>query len=291
MHDWFYAIEVCDEHGSALSAKALEGNILGAVRDVMKRLEQGERAVPVSVLSADERDKWAEVKFTISTPLIYHFSHDTSQNQSYLLNLSSQNHATLEAINHAILAFSLDHYTYTPDAHTAAPPTPPPSPPLSPKARHPSAAQQPDSPAEIRAHLLNLRASHPAHPARNRWHDKTFTIVVEANTRAGAVGEHSPVDALVPNLVAEYACAEGVDVAAFKDTSGVGDMQQSAVGWRRLDWVVDEHIREECVRGQERAKAIADDSDADVLIYDTYGRDYIKAECNPLPRHVHISHN
>lgn len=193
------------------------------------------------------------------------------QNQKHLLSLSPHNHTTLEAINHSLFALSLDHYTYiSPPAY----PTPPPSPSLS----HPSPLIKPDSTTEIHDHLQNLRSSHSDQPARNRWHDKTFTLVVEANTRAGAVGEHSPVDALVPNLVGEYACREGLDESAYcemDEGDGVGCI---IGGWRRLDWVVDGRIRRECVEAEERARRVVQNSDAALLVYDAYGRDYIRNE-------------
>ena len=61
VRDWFYAIEVLDEQGQAIEPKRLEARILDVVNDAGKRLQAGEEAVPVSVLSADNRDVWAEV--------------------------------------------------------------------------------------------------------------------------------------------------------------------------------------------------------------------------------------
>ncbi|KAH9068364.1 carnitine acetyltransferase [Lactarius deliciosus] len=63
----------------------------------------------------------------------------------------------------------------------------------------------------IDSHLHNIRSSINA---RNRWFDKAYTLIVETNTRAGAMGEHSPCDALVPSIVADYAV---VHVLWFSD--------------------------------------------------------------------------
>ena len=178
------------------------------------------------------------------------------------MSLSSQNHATLEAINHSIIGLSLDHYTYTiPSTDT-------------------NSSIFVDSPAEVDAHLHNLRSSHPSHPGRNRWYDKPFTFIVESNTRAGAIGEHSPVDALVPSIVAEYAVVQSIEEDAFDalNTSMEAADSTQCKGWRRLDWVVDEYIRQECVAAEERARAIAEDSDDSVMRFEDYGAGWIKGE-------------
>lgn len=67
------------------------------------------------------------------------------------------------------------------------------------------------------------------------------------------MGEHSPCDALVPSIVAVYAVVEGVDDNAFDHRDpGVGfnEEAESAQGWERLDWVVDDKVKQEC--GEKR---------------------------------------
>lgn len=59
--DWFYLIEAIDEEMNQISVKQFEDRIAGAVMDVARRLERGEVAVPIGVLTADDRDTWAEV--------------------------------------------------------------------------------------------------------------------------------------------------------------------------------------------------------------------------------------
>lgn len=63
IQDWFYAIDVIDENQRPISPKSLETRIVQVVADAGKRLEAGEQAVPISVLSADHRDTWAEVGY------------------------------------------------------------------------------------------------------------------------------------------------------------------------------------------------------------------------------------
>lgn len=61
LHDWCYAIDVYDESRNRASFEEIEIRLCQVVRDVEKREAEGERAVPIGVLSADGRDRWAKV--------------------------------------------------------------------------------------------------------------------------------------------------------------------------------------------------------------------------------------
>lgn len=119
----------------------------------------------------------------------------------------------------------------------------------------------------IRSHSLNVS---------NRFFDKPFTLIVDPSTRAGASGEHSPCDALVPSIVEEYAIVEGVNAAAFEEGSSGSFGDVDTGGWERLDWVADDRIRKECTAAQARAAKIIVDSDDSVLWFSGYGTDWIK---------------
>lgn len=60
-HDWLYVIEVVDERLNVIPMKELERRLMGVVKDVARRIHEGQTAVPVSVLTTDHRDRWAEV--------------------------------------------------------------------------------------------------------------------------------------------------------------------------------------------------------------------------------------
>lgn len=120
------------------------------------------------------------------------------------------------------------------------------------------------------AHLHTIRAT-PLNAA-NRFYDKPFTLIVDPSTRAGATGEHSPCDALVPSIVSEYCIVEGVDVDAFDNMLPA----DSVTGWERLDWVTDDKISKECKAADKRARKIMEDSDDSVLWFKEYGTDWIK---------------
>jgi hypothetical protein len=103
-----------------------------------------------------------------------------------LRSLSPVNGRTLDTIHHSVMCLSLDHFT---------------SPVGSPE-MHPRNCKR-----EIKEHLHLVRSSWDG---RNRFMDKPFSLIVDPLTRAGAMGEHSPVDALVPSIVTEYAIVQGV---------------------------------------------------------------------------------
>lgn len=193
----------------------------------------------------------------------------------YLLSLSPKNNSTWTAINHSIIALSLDAYTYVRPSHTPHSVSP---------------LLQPDTPEEVDDHRHNLRSSHPDHPARNRWWDKPLNLIVESNSRAGAIGEHSPCDALVPSIVTEYAVVQSIDDEVF---GGPIDLEKSlegitTEGWRRLDWVTDDHIERECVEAGKRAKILADDSDDSALWFNAYGAEWIKNVGESLISYVRL---
>ncbi|KAG6900798.1 hypothetical protein C0993_000117 [Termitomyces sp. T159_Od127] len=163
-----------------MTPREIVTRIRAIVLDVEQRLANGERALPVGVLSADDRDAWAA-------------------SQQYLLSLHPTNRKMYQTILSSVMALSLDHMTHTvPPAHL--------------QTRSPQGISQ----EALDSHLHTVRA-HSLNVA-NRFYDKPFTIIVDPSTHAGATGEHAPCDALVPSIVAEYGIVQGIDEAAFDDT-------------------------------------------------------------------------
>jgi hypothetical protein len=62
VNDWTYAVEVYDENQMLLSVDTIEQRLRNVVRDVVARIEAGEKPIPVGILSADDRDRWTEVR-------------------------------------------------------------------------------------------------------------------------------------------------------------------------------------------------------------------------------------
>ena len=110
---------------------------------------------------------------------------------------------------------------------------------------------------------------------RNRWFDKAVSIVVETNGRSGIMGEHSPVDALIPSIVVDYVLAKPVNEAVLGSRSG-NRSTEKADGWARLDWVTDEAMLREIEECRGRNSKLIEDSDASQLWWGEYGAEWIK---------------
>ena len=66
VNDWTYAIEAYDENRQLLSVDIIEQHLRSVVQDATRRMQAGEEAAPVGILSADHRDRWTEVCFVLS---------------------------------------------------------------------------------------------------------------------------------------------------------------------------------------------------------------------------------
>ena len=171
------------------------------------------------------------------------------------------------------MGLSLDHYTAMPSHY------PNPSLPTS-SLQSSQAVPALDSDVEIHAHLHHTRS--PTR-ARNRWFDKSITLSLERNTRAGAMGEHTPVDALVPSIVFDYGVAAGIDSSDFSEPEPLPlSLEEACVrdvrgGWTRLDWVTDERIKAQIEEAEERAQALINNSDSGILEFGNYGSDWISS--------------
>ncbi|KAJ6576609.1 acyltransferase ChoActase/COT/CPT [Mycena vulgaris] len=180
-----------------------------------------------------------------------------TRNLQHLLELSPRNQRTHQIICHSLLGLSLDG-------------------PSSP--RSPLTGQE-----GLTSHLCTIRATNSN--VANRIFDKPCTIIVDPSTRAGSSGEHSPCDAMVPSIVAEWALVDGVDGSAFDaaEPAPFASAPSDEAKWERLDWDIDAKLADECTAAVARAKAIIDDSDANVFWFQDYGTDWIKGALKQSP--------
>ncbi|KAG2146165.1 acyltransferase ChoActase/COT/CPT [Suillus bovinus] len=260
LYDFVYTVRVCEDDRTPLPVQTIEDRIRAVVLDVIKRMESGESAVPVGVLTSDDRDCWAE-------------------DYQHLLSLSPTNASTFRAISESIMALSLDHYTAMPSHYPIS---------TSPNSSQSSQASIPalDTDAEILAHLYNTR-SPPR--ARNRFFDKSLTLSLERNTRTGVMGEHAPVDALVPSIVFDYGVVAGIEPSAFSEpvprplTLEEARVSDGGKGWSRWDWVTDERIEARIREAEGRAQASINNSDAGILDFGEYGADWISSVAHLPP--------
>ncbi|KAG1747233.1 Choline/Carnitine o-acyltransferase-domain-containing protein [Suillus paluster] len=250
--DFVYTVRVCEDDRTPLPVQTTESHIRAVALDVINRIEAGESAVPIGVLTSDDRPLDRE----LSTPALP-FTHNAS---------------TLRAVDESIMALSFDHYTAMPWDY----PTP-----TSLSSSQSSRASVPalDSDAEFHAHLHNIRSPPQA---RNIWFDKCLTLSQERNTRTGAMGEQTPVDALVPSIVFEYSVAAGIDTSTFSEPVPLPlTLEETRLrddgekGWTHLDWVTDKRIESQVREAEGRAQALIDNSEAGDLEFGEHGADWI----------------
>lgn len=100
-----------------------------------------------------------------------------------------------------------------------------------------------------------------------------MSLIVESNARFGMMGEHSPVDALIPSIIADHAISEPMDETEFSNDAKASETSDTI---ERLDWTADSRILSECNASQTRSLAIINNSDPDVLRFNDYGIRWIK---------------
>ncbi|KAG7451241.1 acyltransferase ChoActase/COT/CPT [Guyanagaster necrorhizus] len=179
-----------------------------------------------------------------------------SENFEHLLALSESNKMVHTTLSNSLMVLSLDNEIYE-----------------DPTSPNPSTKEY-----SFNSHLHVIRST--ASNVGNRWFDKAFTLVVDPAARSGAMGEHSPCDALVPSIVAEYGIIQGINGSHFENDSSLPSRGQR---WDRLDWVVDDFIKEECGMAKKRAERIIEDSDDSVFWFSDYGVDWIKGVAKLAP--------
>ncbi|KAI8916733.1 acyltransferase ChoActase/COT/CPT [Powellomyces hirtus] len=153
----------------------------------------------------------------------------------YLEDLSSVNRDTFHAIETAIFAVSLDDYTV-------------------------------DRPIEaVGKNVFHAMNGH------NRWFDKSISVCITADGRAGWNGEHSPCDALVPALIAD-------DVVKHEPAKDPASAKRNATlrPPQKLLWKIDNKIVQDLEEAQRAIDVDIANSDMKILHYSKYGTDFIK---------------
>ena len=89
------------------------------------------------------------------------------------------------------------------------------------------------------------------------------------------MGEHSPCDALIPSIVADYALTERMPSEQPEVDTSVTHESHS-IGWSRLDWDVDDHIRARCAEAEKNVRSLIEDSDDTIVRFKAFGGDWVK---------------
>lgn len=161
------------------------------------------------------------------------------------MSLSETNRESLHKIESCLFTLSLDDYTYR--------------------------STESDSGEQTRSLAGHIRNISSGIDSTNRWFDKSMSLIVESNSRFGMMGEHSPVDALIPSIIADYAISEPIEESQFSPNA-----TPILSSLERLDWTADAHVGFECEAARARSLAIINDSDPNVLRFDDYGIQWIK---------------
>ncbi|KAF5392293.1 hypothetical protein D9757_001455 [Collybiopsis confluens] len=233
--NWFYTLRAYDpspEHTSAWNLISAE-TFISRLNAIVRDVNTRIPGPEIGVLSADSRDTWAS-------------------NLQHLISISPKNLATHETIVKSLICLCLDSETH-------ALPSPPSS-----SLSQPSTISQ----ASLDSHLHAIRSV--SSNVANRFFDKPFSVIVDPAGRAGAMGEHSPCDALIPSIVGEYAVVQEAEVNASLVEP------PSDEGWSRLDWVTDDQVVDAIRTARARAEAIIRNSDDSMLWFEEYGTDWIK---------------
>lgn len=126
-----------------------------------------------------------------------------------------------------------------------------------------------------------------------RWFDKSITLVVFKNGRAGLNAEHSFADAPVvahlfekAMIVAEKMHApygpDGHVLPLASPSSSDGCRRDSFIPWRRLSWALTRHCEEAITTAVRNVNTLIDDLDLEVVCFDRYGKGFMKT-CNVSP--------
>ncbi|KAI7950444.1 hypothetical protein MJO29_009118 [Puccinia striiformis f. sp. tritici] len=135
-------------------------------------------------------------------------------------------------------------------------------------------------PAGLQGHIRTASTNYDGY---NRWFDKSFSFIVENNSRASVLGEHSPCDALIAAIITDFVLAEGVGPGLCDPTVKAASHESENLGWKKLEWVTDQRISQFIQDSKSTVESISKDSDSDLLIFDKYGTDYIKRSVRHSP--------
>jgi len=206
-----------------------------------------------------------------------------------LLSISPKNNHSFEAIHQSLFVVSLDHWPapsvpadqrdgnfhLTFDIDQLASDSP-----LSHSSQSLSTVH-----SDLLSHQHAIRCS-PS--ALNRFFDKPLSLIVEPSTRAGAMGEHSPVDALVPSVVCEWAVAGANGESICGGLANVpfgneGKLEGLEAGpgsrWTRLDFISSPSIRTAIEKAKQHARTLASNSDHQVSYFEQWGGEEMKRVC------------
>ena len=201
--------------------------------------------VPIGLLSADNRDAW-------------------TKSREDLLMLGQQNRDNLTSIETSLFVLALDSNVLG----------------------LPEGRGEPEhgcAPRFVDAVAFNTAGS--GRLGHNRFFDKALTLIVEPNGQAGMMGEHSPVDALIPSFLCDYALNEPMPPPSepFPENLDCVTKLDASPTWTKLHWTTDNTTQNALRAAEKTVMEIAAESDISTLWYDEYGAEWIKRIARQAP--------
>ncbi|RKP23693.1 acyltransferase ChoActase/COT/CPT [Syncephalis pseudoplumigaleata] len=114
--------------------------------------------------------------------------------------------------------------------------------------------------------------------SENRWFDKSFSLIVESDGRAGIQCEHAACDGLVPSKVAAEALKHPVQ---FLGTASALSSDTRLPPPEALHFELDERLHAMLLQARQETATISANSDSCCLQFTDYGSDFIKHTGSP----------
>ncbi|KAF8308923.1 acyltransferase ChoActase COT CPT [Cantharellus anzutake] len=172
-------------------------------------------------------------------------------NREHLISIHEQNWGTMGRIESSLFTLCLDDHTLPPV--------------------QPTMGGVLDG-SHVSGHIRNTASGLSGN---NRWFDKSLSLILESNTRFGVMGEHSPLDALIPSTITDWALEAPIDIGEFASDSWYPSRHEPG-GWKQLNWKVDQRVLDQCSAAQTRAESLISGSDARELWFKDYGAKWIR---------------
>ncbi|KAI8055069.1 acyltransferase ChoActase/COT/CPT [Syncephalis plumigaleata] len=107
----------------------------------------------------------------------------------------------------------------------------------------------------------------------NRWFDKSFSLIIESDGRAGIQCEHAACDGLVPSKVAAEALRQPVQLV---DTDATRHCHSNLAPVKALHFELDEQLYFMLSKARQETLDISNNSDSCCLQFNDYGSEFIK---------------
>ncbi|KAI9143311.1 acyltransferase ChoActase/COT/CPT [Paraphysoderma sedebokerense] len=253
-------------------------HIIVLLRDQVYKVDvmgpKGER-VSIAEIERQLRSAVTDVSNTTPQPAVGLLTSEDrdvwAKARASLSKLSKTNQQSFDVIDSALFAVSLDDYTSSHDI-------------------------------DVSHHQLFHNFD-----ARNRWFDKSISMIVMNSGRAGVNGEHSPADAVIPGNMFDYALNKYAHLfSAMPIHHGTSHMYSACLFTQiiseepardppnakqnvqlskpqKLQWHVNEDLLKTITKAEENAKKLISNVESVLLHTNEFGGNWIKASAKASP--------